>query len=243
MLTLSSSFAEIIPQSICTRHGLLVGAKMAGVTQILIYGFVRKVITCPYNLSHVSQAIVAWPVAKFLEFILGPHHGIIYRRGGKISLSFIRLAPLTHTTELKELIALHSSSNPAGVGGDLRNDTAAIIGATLDLQDKTVRHAMTPIDRVFMLHIDSKLDYDTLRRICATGHSRIPVYEEVEVNVPPEVAIAAHEMGSGDDKLSKEDLTKMRKSLDAGNTVKTKAKKIVGILLVKQCVLLDPQGT
>lgn len=145
--------------------------------------------------------------------------------------------------ELKELIALHSSSNPQGIGGDLRNDTAAIIGATLDVQDKTVRHAMTPIDRVFMLHIDSTLDYDTLRRICATGHSRIPVYEEVEVNVPAEVAVAAHEMGSGDDNLSKEDVTMMRKSLDVNGTVKTKVKRIMGILLVKQCVLLDPEGT
>jgi metal transporter CNNM len=30
-------FAEIIPQSICTRYGLLVGAKAAPLTQILIY--------------------------------------------------------------------------------------------------------------------------------------------------------------------------------------------------------------
>jgi len=26
---------------------------------------------------------ISWPVAKILEFVLGPHHGIIYRRGGK----------------------------------------------------------------------------------------------------------------------------------------------------------------
>lgn len=140
------------------------------------------------------------------------------------------------------MIALHSSANPSGIGGDLRKDTVTIIGATLDLQDKTVRHAMTPIDQVFMLHIDSRLDYDTLRRICSTGHSRIPVYEEVEVNVPAAVAIAAHEMGSGDDTLSKQEVTTMRKSLDNGSTVKTRVKRIVGILLVKQCVLLDPEG-
>jgi CBS domain containing-hemolysin-like protein len=40
---------------------------------------------------------------------------------------------------------------------------------------------MTSINDVFMLSIDSKLDYETLREICATGHSRVPVYEEVEV--------------------------------------------------------------
>lgn len=59
-----------------------------------------------------------------------------------------------------------------------------------------------------MLPIDTRLDYETLRRVCESGHSRVPVYEEVEVKV-------------GTPKL---------------------VKKIVGILLVKQCVLLDPKG-
>jgi len=67
---------------------------------------------------------------------------------------------------------------------------------------------MTPIDKVFMLPIDAKLDYETLRKVCESGHSRVPVYEEFEFKV-------------GAPKL---------------------AKKIVGILLVKQCVLLDPKG-
>ncbi|KAJ7194727.1 hypothetical protein GGX14DRAFT_475836 [Mycena pura] len=162
-------FAEIIPQSLFTRHGLYLGAKMAGFTKCLIYGL----------------GLFSWPVAKLLEFALGAHHGIIYRRA-----------------ELKELIAMHSSH--ATHGGDLRTDTVTIIGATLDLQEKVVRQAMTPIRDVFMLSIDSCLDYDLLKQICLTGHSRVPVFEEVDLN---------------------------------GN----KVKKILGILLVKQCVLLDPK--
>ncbi|KAF7302823.1 CNNM transmembrane domain-containing protein [Mycena kentingensis (nom. inval.)] len=165
----SRPFAEIIPQSICTRHGLYLGAKMAGFTKFLIY----------------LLGIFAWPVAKILELALGPHHGIIYRRA-----------------ELKELIAMHSSL--ATHGGDLKTDTVTIIGATLDLQEKVVRQAMTPIADVFMLSIDANLDYDLLKQICLTGHSRVPVYEEIELN------------GS-------------------------RVKKILGILLVKQCVLLDPK--
>jgi metal transporter CNNM len=43
---------------------------------------------------------------------------------------------------------------------------------------------MTKIENVFMLSIDAKLDYETLRKVCATGHSRIPVYEEVELHPP-----------------------------------------------------------
>lgn len=83
---------------------------------------------------------------------------------------------------------------------------------------------MTPIEQVFMLSIDSKLDYNLLKRICQTGHSRVPVYEEIEV---PQRAVLGVEDGKlNDDKESR--------------TVKVK--KIIGILLVKQCVLLDPKG-
>ncbi|KAI0253175.1 hypothetical protein BJV78DRAFT_1197272 [Lactifluus subvellereus] len=166
-------FAEIIPQSVCTRHGLYIGAKMVPVVRVLLW----------------TLGIIAWPIAKVLELTLGPHHGIIYRRA-----------------ELKELIALHSLVGE--YGGDLRSDTVTIIGATLDLQEKTAVHAMTKIESVFMLSIDARLDYETLQKVCVTGHSRVPVYEEIELPAPDGQSI--------------------------------KLKKIVGVLLVKQCVLLDP---
>lgn len=91
------------------------------------------------------------------------------------------------------------------------------------------RKAMTPISDVFMLSIDSKLDYDLLKKICQTGHSRVPVYEEVDVPVAGEAEADA----VGDNEW---DMWK-------GQQQRTqKVKKIVGILLVKQCVLLDPKG-
>ncbi|KAJ6602172.1 hypothetical protein B0H10DRAFT_2081154 [Mycena sp. CBHHK59/15] len=173
-------FAEIIPQSLFTRYGLYLGAKGAGFTRVLIY----------------VMGVVAWPVAKLLEFVLGSHHGIIYRRA-----------------ELKELIAMHSSMSHHG--GDLKTDTVTIIGATLDLQEKVVRDAMTPIEDVFMLSIEARLDYDLLKNIVATGHSRIPVFEEVDA---PPTAQMAH-----------------------GAAPPARVKKILGILLVKQLVLLDPK--
>ena len=60
--------------------------------------------------------------------------------GAEVNCTFFsaRHLLLTFAVELKELIALHSSSNPQGVGGDLRKDTVTIIGATLDLQEKVV---------------------------------------------------------------------------------------------------------
>ena len=96
--------------------------------------------------------------------------------------------------------------------------------------------AMTPIKDVFMLSIDAQLDYETLRKICLTGHSRIPVYEEVEIPVPKFVA------GMNVAGIDIDDATASRLSLDGRQPHMQKVKKIIGILLVKQCVLLDPNG-
>ncbi len=126
-------------------------------------------------------------------------------------------------------------SNGGQLGGDLKTDTVTIIGGALDLQEKVVRQAMTPIKDVFMLSIDAKLDYETLRKVCLTGHSRIPVYEEVEIPVPR--LLAKVNIGEAD-----LDASASRLSLDGHLQHTQKVKKIVGILLVKQCVLLDPNG-
>jgi len=84
---------------------------------------------------------------------------------------------------------------------------------------------MTPISDVFMLSIDSKLNYALLKKICLTGHSRVPVYEEVDVPVT----------------MSDENLFEGVPHEDRQQRTQ-KVKRIVGILLVKQCVLLDPKG-
>ena len=76
-----------------------------------------------------------------------------------------------------------------------------------------------------MLSIDSKLDYALLKKICQTGHSRVPVYEEIEV--PVSVVAGADDNDTYGPK-PKEGMQKV--------------KKIIGILLVKHCVLLDPKG-
>lgn len=125
---------------------------------------------------------------------------------------------------------MHSSNGE--FGGDLKTDTVTIIGATLDLQEKVcrrlptsqphyiklllqvVRQAMTPISKVFMLNKYDKLDHDTMKRIYDTGHSRIPIYEEVEL---PLIG------GPQSDRES------------TSTTIKPRVvKKIIGVFLVKQ---------
>ncbi|KAI0674529.1 hypothetical protein C8Q78DRAFT_967399 [Trametes maxima] len=196
-------FSEIIPQSLCTRYGLAIGAQMAWFVRILI----------------LLIGIVSWPVAKLMELILGPHHGIMYRRA-----------------ELKELIALHSAAGE--LGGDLQSDTVAIIGATLDLQEKVVRQAMTPLEKVFMLNIDSKLDFDTMKRIGDTGHSRVPVYEEIDVPTVAKIPQLKANVSSGTSTPPKPGQTAEGAPLP--DRVQ-KVKKIVGVLMVKQLLLLDPK--
>lgn len=75
---------------------------------------------------------------------------------------------------------------------------------------------MTPIEDVFMLSIDSRLDYDLMKKICETGHSRVPVYEEIDI---PGYA-----------------------SSPGGSERMHRVKRMLGILLVKNCVILDPKG-
>lgn len=119
---------------------------MAGVTTILIYALVRGRHGSKIAVTHrfLVKGIIAWPVAKFLEFVLGSNHGIIYRRAGSSGFAlFILFVILNHQAELKELIAMHSSH--ATHGGDLKTDTVTIIGATLDLQEKVVKQVRTQI--------------------------------------------------------------------------------------------------
>ena len=138
------SFAEIIPQSVCTRHGLLLGAKMAGVTKCLIYGLVSF-----YGVDGFFQFVLRVHLLRVLY--LGPLQKFSNRSSGSIMVSStgalvsLSLQPddafimRLHCLELKELIAMHDSLEAHG--GDLKTDTVTIIGATLDLQEKVVRQA------------------------------------------------------------------------------------------------------
>lgn len=141
--------------------------------------------------------VVAWPVAKLLDLILGENHGMVYRRA-----------------ELKELIDFHSQQ--AQHGGDLSMDAVTVIRGALDLQEKKVKNSMTVLDGVFMLESNSKLDRPTIQKIVESGHSRVPIFEYV------------------DDEASVADFR-------AGHySVVERRKNIIGCLLAKNLLLLDP---
>jgi metal transporter CNNM len=57
-------FGEIIPQSICAKHGLRIGAMFAWPVRIVMY----------------ALFIVTYPLAKALDVVLGRSQGVVYRR-------------------------------------------------------------------------------------------------------------------------------------------------------------------
>ena len=52
---------EIIPQAVCSRHGLAVGAYSAWFVRILMWTF----------------AIIAYPISKVLDWLLGQGHTVL----------------------------------------------------------------------------------------------------------------------------------------------------------------------
>nr|XP_023910123.1 DUF21 domain-containing protein At1g47330 [Quercus suber]POF26501.1 duf21 domain-containing protein [Quercus suber] len=63
-VTLILAFGEIIPQAVCTRYGLTVGATMAPLVRVLLWLFLP----------------ISYPISKMLDWMLGKGHAVLLRR-------------------------------------------------------------------------------------------------------------------------------------------------------------------
>ncbi|XP_065870689.1 DUF21 domain-containing protein At2g14520 isoform X1 [Euphorbia lathyris] len=122
-VTLILLFGEIIPQSVCSRHGLAIGATVAPAVRILVW------ICFP----------VAYPISKILDFLLGHGHVALFRRAElKTLVNFHgneagKGGELTHDETTIIAGALELSEKTAGDAMTPISETFAIdINAKLD---------------------------------------------------------------------------------------------------------------
>ncbi|KAI9009549.1 hypothetical protein BC832DRAFT_529847, partial [Gaertneriomyces semiglobifer] len=102
-------FGEIIPNAICARHGLAVGAYFAPVVKVCMWIF------CP----------IAYPIAKILDWLLGADEGTIYARAQLKTL--VNLHEDTQQGDLN-----HDEVNIISAVLDLKDKTVAQIMTPLE---------------------------------------------------------------------------------------------------------------
>lgn len=167
---------EIIPQSVCSRYALEVGAASLPLT----YVFVILILPCSI------------PIALLLDRLLGAEIGSVYTREGLMQLVKLNVESAAHAKE-----------------SGLTSEDARLLGGALTFRDRTVGEVMTPIERVYMLPIDTALDKrnarvrhpradtvlechwhamqvldrDAFLGILERGHTRIPVYDGDRANI------------------------------------------------------------
>ncbi|KAK4293929.1 hypothetical protein Pmani_033418 [Petrolisthes manimaculis] len=66
---------------------------------------------------------------------------------------------------------------------DLKMEEQNIICGALELHKKTVDEVMTKLDDVYMLSVETILDFNTINEIMQQGYSRVPVYEGERTNI------------------------------------------------------------
>lgn len=149
-------FGEVIPQAVCTRYGLAIGAALSPLVYVLF----------------VLTFVVSYPISKLLDFLLGTEHGTFYRRA-----ELKALVGMHGPQAIGEKYESSANKDP------LTKQEVVVIKGALEFREKIVSTAMLSLDKVFMLSTNTVLDENSMQKILSVGHSRIPVYETSNENI------------------------------------------------------------
>lgn len=161
-VTLVLFVGEVIPQAICTRYGLAIGANLFWLVWGLIF------LTFP----------ISWPISKLLDAIIGSSHTHLFRRNELKALVSL------HQLKSKDIQRPNGGHGPgsSSIAHDpmegLSEDEVKIIKGALELKEKKVEDAYCPLEDVFMLEFSTTLDKKLINTILKEGHSRIPVFRK-----------------------------------------------------------------
>mmetsp|Transcript_15239 Transcript_15239/g.40903 ORF Transcript_15239/g.40903 Transcript_15239/m.40903 type:complete len:754 (-) Transcript_15239:80-2341(-) len=177
---------EIIPQAVCHRFGLQIGYYATPLVYVLM----------------ALTWVVAWPTAAVLNKVLGGEDELRYTRKQIKSLVAIHGtaeniggdAEDDLNESLREIAKDYREKGGGGgdgggskgggggsdekskAGGKFTRDETRILGSALEFWEKKVGEVMTPLPRVFMLELNEILDFETMKAVFQSGHSRLPVY-------------------------------------------------------------------
>jgi CBS domain containing-hemolysin-like protein len=161
-------FGEVIPQALCTKNPLKIGAKCVWLVRSLM------LILSP----------VSYPIAWVLDKILGhsDSKSILFKISELKSLLDIQAEARSSNAGDEENLIFKDEQFKRDIPG-LSIDEAVIMKGALDLNRKTASNVMIPSDYVYMIKYDSVLNLATLEDIKKSGFSRVPVFCDKKNNI------------------------------------------------------------
>ena len=148
------------------KAGGLVGFLLSTILIVIFGEIIPQALCSRYSLAIGSASVPMVRIVLILVFpIAFPLSWILDKALGQ------EIATTYSTSELMKLLQIHVMENV------LDAETAGAMTGALKYKNLAVRDVMTPVERIFMLSVDDRLNYETMARIFKTGFSRIPIFE------------------------------------------------------------------